>query len=68
MFDVTPSTKLSSAVVAVTPSRMFSSAAVDVTPSNMFNSAAVAVIAVPLIDKLVGLVPISTTEPLPFSE
>ena len=41
---VTPSTKLSSAVVAVTPSTKFSSVVVAVTPSKRFSSAVVAVI------------------------
>ena len=41
--DVTPSTWLSSAVVAVTPSMRFNSVAVAVTPSSMLSSDAVAV-------------------------
>ena len=40
---VTPSSRFSSAAVEVTPSRMFSSAAVEVTPSRMLSSAVVAV-------------------------
>ena len=59
---------LSSAVVAVTPSKIFNSAAVAVTPSKIFNSAAVAVTAVPAIDSVLGLVPISITVPPESSE